>query len=560
MLPGRHTGSLRSEKARVSADLHTGAGDRSRAYQLLASLAVTAMLFAFCLAIFEPFWESNDDIGMSMIAHGYGIADTPSAALIFVNVIIGGVLQILPTINGVPAYSWLLFSIVFLACWALLYFVLRSGGPFALAAVALAIAAIQLVAAPQFSIAAGVATSAGVLAWLSHTRSPSMGALIAGALLLSAGYLVRMHEAVFILVMALPFVPWSRLRIGLPEILTATLTVGFVLIATVTEQLYYQGPGWAAFYAFEPVRVPLTDYGLADHILKHPSLMEAHGFSRNDIQLIAHWFFFDPALAAPDRLSALFASLPPRNALFDNAPMAWQAVKGLFDPAMAPLTIAAIALTVFSRARVRAIMAWAIFVIIIAAFGWAGRPAVLHVYIPAPILIMFVCLERGLMAQAVQPMWRVFPLTVLLVALAAMLRVYVAHNIELQARSELARADMAKLDPDAHYVVWGAGFPAEVAWPALAPVEKIARFRQYGLGWESLAPFALQTFESTPWRDLTDRFARDEDIPVITHSANLPMLAAYCREHHNGTLSAREEPFQTFTVFYVTCGAQARKK
>jgi hypothetical protein len=559
MLPGRHTVFPRPAAARASGASHADTGGKSRTYHLLASLAVTAMLFAFDLAIFEPFWESNDDIGMSMIAHGYGIAATPSAGLIFVNVLIGGLLQILPAINGVLAYSWLLVAIVFLACWALLYFVLRSGGPFVLAAIALAIATIQLVAAPQFSIAAGVATSAGVVAWLSHTRSPSIGALVAGALLLSAGYLVRMHEAIFILVIALPFVPWSKLRVGVPEILTAGLTIGFVLIATVADHLYYQGPAWEAFNAFEPVRVPLTDYGLASQIHKHPALMDAHGFSKNDIQLIAHWFFFDPALAAPGRLSALFADLPARNALIDNAPMAWQAVTALFRPAMAPLTIAAIALTVFSRARKRAIMAWAIFVIIIAGFGWAGRPAVLHVYIPVPILIMFVCLERGLVAQATQPMWRVFPVMMLLVALLAMLRVYVAHNIELQARSELARADMAKLDPNAHYVVWGAGFPAEVAWPALAPLDEAARFRHYGLGWESLAPFALETFKGTPWRDLTDRFARDDDIPIITHRANLPVLTTYCREHHNGTLAVREEPFQTFTVFHVTCGAQAGK-
>lgn len=60
-----------------------------------------AMVFVFILCIFfEPRWVTNDDVGMSMVAHGYGIAAVDMPNLVFSNVIWGYLVRVIPQING----------------------------------------------------------------------------------------------------------------------------------------------------------------------------------------------------------------------------------------------------------------------------------------------------------------------------------------------------------------------------------------------------------------------------------------------------------------------------
>jgi len=49
---------------------------------LLAFLWVATLIVLLCLA-FDPRWESNDDVAMSKVAHGYGLAAYGSSHLIF---------------------------------------------------------------------------------------------------------------------------------------------------------------------------------------------------------------------------------------------------------------------------------------------------------------------------------------------------------------------------------------------------------------------------------------------------------------------------------------------
>jgi hypothetical protein len=151
-------------------------------------------------------------------------------------------------------------------------------------------------------------------------------------------------------------------------------------------------------------------------------------------------------------------------------------------------------------------------------------------------------------------MWRVIPLTVLLVALVFALQIYIDENRRLIARSLLVREDVAKLDPGRRPIVWGAAFPYEVALPVLERDTRLGSFRHIALGWESLAPFSLDSVRELGWHDLTDRLARDKDIPLIAEKSQIALLSTYCHEHHHKNLKIRDRPLNTFTVHYVTCG------
>jgi hypothetical protein len=55
---------------------------------LLAFLSVATIIISLCFA-FNPVWQTNDDAVMSMIAHGYGLAEYGSPNLVFSNVLWG---------------------------------------------------------------------------------------------------------------------------------------------------------------------------------------------------------------------------------------------------------------------------------------------------------------------------------------------------------------------------------------------------------------------------------------------------------------------------------------
>jgi hypothetical protein len=74
-------------------------------YQLLTAFVI-ALIYLFVLYHFiSPRWETNDDVGMSMVAHGYGVALTGSPNLVFSNVLWGYLVRAIPQIHGVLGYS-----------------------------------------------------------------------------------------------------------------------------------------------------------------------------------------------------------------------------------------------------------------------------------------------------------------------------------------------------------------------------------------------------------------------------------------------------------------------
>lgn len=62
--------------------------NRSYVTALCAFIAAGGLVGLIC-GLFQPAWESNDDVAMSMVAHGCGGAAHGTPTLIFSNVVWG---------------------------------------------------------------------------------------------------------------------------------------------------------------------------------------------------------------------------------------------------------------------------------------------------------------------------------------------------------------------------------------------------------------------------------------------------------------------------------------
>ena len=136
-----------------------------------------SVLFLLVWGMFTPSYDTNDDVALSMIASGTGIAAAPDAHLIFTNVAIGAVLkELYGFAHNVPWYGLYLFAVQFLAQTAILYSVLawryvRGAG--LLFFLCFATIGVHLLVNPQYTSTAFLAVEAGVV--LSAHRAVPAG-------------------------------------------------------------------------------------------------------------------------------------------------------------------------------------------------------------------------------------------------------------------------------------------------------------------------------------------------------------------------------------------------
>src|SRR5579871_328227 len=126
----------------------------------------TLVIFLAAFLIFRPYYLSDDDSQMSLIASGWG-GQGPSEFLVCINVILGFILKWLYTLwHGFTWYGVLHFLLFFLSTWTVLALLLEKRpftGPWVAVLGVQAAAFIHYFSHVEFTITAFLAAQAGVL-------------------------------------------------------------------------------------------------------------------------------------------------------------------------------------------------------------------------------------------------------------------------------------------------------------------------------------------------------------------------------------------------------------
>jgi hypothetical protein len=104
----------------------------------------------------------------------------------------------------------------------------------------------------------------------------------------------------------------------------------------------------------------------------------------------------------------------------------------------------------------------------------------------------------------------------------------VRHGTQRQEHAQ-SRSDLAALDGSKLYVVWGSALPFEAMYPVFGSMAAARKFRWYGLGVMSLAPFATAHWAGGPG-GLAAQLVTGEPLPFFATKANIEQLATYCAE------------------------------
>jgi hypothetical protein len=497
-------------------------------------LLAAALIVSLCLA-FDPCWMSNDDVAMSMIAHGYGLAAHGSPRLVFSNVLWGYLVRAIPTINGVLGYSIATLTVLMVAGWATLYFLLRLGAGYLLGilAVVLFIALPALI--PQFTINAGLLTVAAVIGWQVHARFGGIGSLIAACLLAFFGYLIRDKEFLLVLGVALPFLPWRKLW-ERRQMQAVFLLLGVAIAsAAAFDRWSYNGQEWQHFLEMDPNRTPLTDfinYGADEHLKQRPEILIRHNYSLNDIDLIHDWFFVDPQIADPQSLNAMLAELGPLPMQDGSVQAGFTAIKSLFDLRFLPVTLSAFLLLVLAP-RWPVALAWVLCLAALFAMGVIGRPGILRVYVPLISLLLVAPLMMGQVRYGIRRWIAALTLVAACIGNAFFL---IPDALQTKKLIQQAQQDIHGLPPGP-IVIWGGmGFPYEFAFPLLANDLNSRNTMLYGLDSFTHAPFSVASSEQMAGRGMLERLRTATGISIIATQSELEMLRTYCWERLNGQL------------------------
>jgi len=504
----------------------------------LVAFVLATLWLACLLVIFDPVWETNDDVAMAMVAHGYGFASTGSPNLLFSNVLWGNIVLSLQGVGGLQGYSVGTLGTLWVVAFAILFCLTRLGAGLLLAASVTVLATAWPILFPQFTVNAGLLAATSVLALRTYIRTSDPIALAGCCALAVLGFLVRPLEAALIAVVALPLLPWQLLGKDRRLQLAAACTALAVVLAMAADYLAYQTAEWAVFTAQNVARAPYTDFDSAQIIKSHPAVMAANGYSANDIDLISRWFFIDPQLFNPAKLTAMRsqagANLGPISIWSGSVSRVLNAFGVFASIRMWPLAaVAAVFLILFPRRRLLA--AWALFAVAVFGLGYFG--ASVHERVLLPVLVLLMIMPAAMSPAAGRLSLR---LGVAAVVMSIAIQ-FTTLASKAAASTDTIENEQAKLAPfhEDLVFVWGGSLAFEQTYPVkIAPSYQSSSPRLFALGVMTLAPFSVAAEELRSGDPFFGRLRSENGLVIFASDSEIALLRTYCEEHFQEHLTA----------------------
>lgn len=281
---------------------------------LILSVLINVIIMVIIVLLFNPSFETNDDMAISNIVDGS--KGTYDFHLIFINCMIGYLLKWLyMTFAVVPWYAVLQYVIIFSSLTSLTYVMWdRIKAPYCRCAFLAVLTwfAYEAYILIQFSRTASIATIAGVILLLSNlfSRKLSVWRLVFGYILAILGSFYRMELCLAVTVLlsgigvyfVLQLTDWKR---GIFRAF-AIFAGLFVLIFGFYrwDRSHYQSAEWKYYSEVFQLRSELWDYGFPDYE-ENKEQFEETGVDKTTLAMLKQWVQLDQEHITKDTLQGL---------------------------------------------------------------------------------------------------------------------------------------------------------------------------------------------------------------------------------------------------------------
>jgi hypothetical protein len=511
----------------------------------IAPVAVVAALPLAALTLFSPFYQSNDDVVLRLLA------ERSIPFLMFINVALGELLALAYRIApAVPWYDLLMGASLMAAAFALPIVWSGSGKLNEVTWTSLFAAFFLLPAfvSVQYSVV-GMCCAAAGIGLLSREETRTVGTL-----LLVWGSLIRFEGAMLIALegalLALPFALRGK-RLRAPILAALALAGAFFAANRIA---YQRAAGWDDFYEYHELRSRLGEHLAPERITPEAMarLGTDVGWSANDLALFRDWFFTDPALYS-------LANVRKAERIFYEPRARWRLKRGI-DIAKSfvvemRLGFALMLLFVVARggARLLAYFAFAALTVVVLAgvvgLVFRAPPA----RIAWPMLILAATMLTIAARSFARPPHPAIAWPAALIAAVVTARalggLHGASEVH-RAAAELVPRDVAALRRTGatFFVIHGSAFPYESTWRPLHAVPPPFDF--VPLGFQARTPPVQDVLRRRGMSDLPSSICSDPNVALIAFPHTPPMLVTFLREHRGE--SVRFELFfrsESFTAW-----------
>ena len=524
------------------------------------------VFFLIYLGLLHPGYEINDDLKIISIASGYPGGD-PAPFLVYSNVLLGFILIPLYALHTVLNWEMLLFSMInFFSLWGLLFILLLRPGPARIkvfeGTVVLAGAA-YFILNITYSNVGLLACFAGICMILASARSSMLiqkAPLLWGIALILIGSLIRIEMLALLLPTTLMGLIFTARSLNLKNIVIGYLIAGlFVGAGYALDKVYVRSnPGWHTYYFYNKTRQSLHDSHRLENL--HSEIHHI-GWSGNDQELFARWFFPDQGIYSLDRIRYLDAHIPAVSSNLLRTAGVFFSTLMLPQPSAYFIIMAAIWLGILSRKPSirRAFILSTIWAICLAEnlfLAWAYKDpdnVLISTIICSTILGLvilpftesndtnLVSNSRHLAILSRSAFYG--SILCVIVGMGLILRLSLqtsSINLNKQIAYQNIMDDLrnlqaeGKLSENALIISPAHGLPMEWSNPFLLEFPDIPYF---DTGWITFSPPYEQVLQKFDINSLPDALYKKNNLYLMTRSNFTAFLARYYQEHENTTVA-----------------------
>lgn len=313
----------------------------------LSSFLLHTILFGLVYSIFRPFYQTNDDVMMSLIVRGISVVTEPSEYILFMNVLIGKLLKAL--FSFYPSFDW--YSAFMVACLFLGFVAL--GATIIKASNIVQSIIVYLVAFISFGLPAlvklqftVVASILAISGYFTILKSLSSWERIFGAFICLLSALIR-HES-FLLITVLSF-PVFIFELYYQK-KRSILGYYFFLVILSFAFSYYSGNFYDQQnkgYTFNQYRAALAEFTFDERISaeQKEQLFRQANWSENDYLMLKHWIFMNDTIYNIAVFKQLLSNAPYTTYILKNL-INYKSYFFLYDIAFSPASLIAFIITI----------------------------------------------------------------------------------------------------------------------------------------------------------------------------------------------------------------------
>lgn len=526
---------------------------------LTVIILINSLFFSLIFYFYTPRWETNDDVAMSMIIHGYGLIKIPSTNLVFSNIVWGEIINLIPSINDLFGYSIATALILFLSANCIYYYLTKLNVNFIIAGLITFLIFLRPIIFPQFTLNAGLLSIGFILSTLYYEKSKNIFTLIIAGVLFFLAFIIRYQELLLILLVSLPFL---NFKFYIKDIKFNIFLIFLALILSVIIYIdieRYNSDEWKIFTELNTVRIPFTDHKLIKHLIDKQEILKQYSYSINDLRLISDWFFCDPLIFDVNKLKLLTESVEFGNFLHTNFSKKFSPFNAFLSEKYVHLMVIII-IYLIAKQNLRLLMLCILVIFANYLMTLMGRGGLSRVLTPLlSIAVIFSVLSSNQINNIKILKFCKFNsiknFKILFFSIVLIVNINLINKDAILSESKIKEinATFSQIPNEIIYA-WGASLPIEYIYPVFESKNLKENMKIYGLGVFTLAPNTLSLFQENNNNGFIKNIRADEGLIIFTHQNRINKLEIWCSERFKGSLVAKKiEITKDFYYYKVKC-------